>query len=119
VHGEKKARVALQNGDYELPPAIDAAVAEFTSKRGREKTRWTAVSFPDRAAVLEAKLGNTGLFMSLLTIYADASEALQLPARRAHTRPGGPGATWLLAQGAHAWLLRRQRERTRAVSLTR
>ena len=47
-----------------------------TSERGREKTRWTSVSLPERAAVVEAKLGNTGLFMSLLTIYADASEAL-------------------------------------------
>jgi hypothetical protein len=69
-------RVALQDGDFELPPEIVAAVAKFTSERGREKTRWTSVSLPDRAAVVEAKLGNTGLFMSLLTIYADASEAL-------------------------------------------
>lgn len=73
---EEKARIALQGGDFELPPEIAAAVAKFTSERGREKTRWTAVSLPDRAAVVEAKLGGTGLFMSLLMIYADASEAL-------------------------------------------
>ncbi len=66
----------MNGGDFELPSAIMAAVAKFTSERGREKTRWTNVPLPDRAAVIEAKLGSTGLFMSLLTIYADASEAL-------------------------------------------
>lgn len=76
VNGKEKARIALQGGDFELPLEIAAAVAKFTSERGREKTRWTAVSLPDRAAVVEAKLGGTGLFMSLLLIYADASEAL-------------------------------------------
>ncbi|MDR2332506.1 MAG: DUF5677 domain-containing protein [Burkholderiaceae bacterium] len=76
ANGKVKARIALNGGDFELPPVISAAIAKFTSERGREKTRWTNVSLPDRAAVIEAKLGNTGLFMSLLTIYADASEAL-------------------------------------------
>ncbi|MFC7518466.1 DUF5677 domain-containing protein [Herbaspirillum sp. GCM10030257] len=76
ANGQNKARIALNGGDFELPPEISAAIAKFTSQRGREKTRWTNVSLPDRAAVIEAKLGNTGLFMSLLTIYADASEAL-------------------------------------------
>lgn len=74
--GELKARITLQNGAFELSPEIAAAVAKFTSERGREKTRWTNVSLPDRVAVLEEKLKRTGLFMSLLTIYADASEAL-------------------------------------------
>jgi hypothetical protein len=76
ANGQVKARIALNGGDFELPPEIGAAIAKFTSERGREKTRWTNVSLQDRAAVIEAKLGNTGLFMSLLTIYADASEAL-------------------------------------------
>jgi hypothetical protein len=76
ANGKVKARIALDGGDFELPPEISAAIAKFTSERGREMTRWTNVSLPDRAAVIEAKLGNTGLFMSLLTIYADASEAL-------------------------------------------
>lgn len=76
ANGQEKARIALQGGDFELPPEIAAAVAKFTSERGRQKTRWTDVSLPDRAAVVEAKLGGTGLFMSLLMIYADASEAL-------------------------------------------
>jgi hypothetical protein len=51
-------------------------VAKFTSERGREKTRWTDVSLSGRAAVVDAKVGKTGLFMCLLTVYADASEAL-------------------------------------------
>lgn len=76
TNGQVKARIALNSGDLELPPEVNAAVDKFTSERGREKTRWTTVSLPDRAAVIEAKLGNTGLFMSLLTIYGDASEAL-------------------------------------------
>lgn len=76
ANGQVKARLALNEGDFELPPEIRAAIAKFTSERGREKTRWTNVPLPERAAVIEAKLGNTGLFMSLLTIYANASEAL-------------------------------------------
>lgn len=76
ANGQVKARLALNGGDFELPPEIRAAIAKFTSERGREKTRWTNVSLPERAAVIEAKLGNTGLFMSLLAIYANASEAL-------------------------------------------
>jgi Family of unknown function (DUF5677) len=74
--GQLKARIALNGGEFELPAEISAAITKFTSEHGREKTRWTNVSLPDRAAVIEVKLGNTGLFMSLLTIYADASEAL-------------------------------------------
>lgn len=76
ANGQMRARIALRDGELELPSEIAAAVAKFTSERGREKTRWTSVSLPDRAAVIEAKLGGTGLFMSFLTIYADASEAL-------------------------------------------
>lgn len=76
ANGKLQARIALKDGSFDLPPEIVAAVAKFTSERGREKTRWTNVSLQDRAAVIEAKLGGTGLFMSLLTIYADASEAL-------------------------------------------
>lgn len=76
AQGEVRARIALNSGHFELPPELAGAVAKFTSERGREKTRWTNVSLPERAAVIDAKLGKTGLFISLLTIYADASEAL-------------------------------------------
>ncbi|MFM0161346.1 DUF5677 domain-containing protein [Paraburkholderia sediminicola] len=76
VDGQVRVRVALKDGSFELPPEVQAAVAKFTSERGREKTRWTNVSLQERAGVIEAKLPNSGLFVSLLTIYADASEAL-------------------------------------------
>lgn len=76
ANGKTVARISLKEGNFEIPPELTAAVAKFTSERGREKTRWTTVSLPDRVAVIEAKLGGTGLFMSLLTIYSDASEAL-------------------------------------------
>lgn len=76
ANGQMQARIALKDGAVKLPPEIRAAVAKFTSERGREKTRWTNVSLPERAAVVEAKLGKSGLFIALLTIYADASEAL-------------------------------------------
>lgn len=76
AQGKERARVALNGGDFELPPEIAAAVAKFTGKKGGEHTRWSKVRLEDRAAVIEAKLGGTGLFMSLLSIYADASEAL-------------------------------------------
>lgn len=76
ANGKTVARIALKDGSLELPPELLAAVAKFTSERGREKTRWTTVSLPDRVAVVEAKLGGTGLFVSLLAIYSDASEAL-------------------------------------------
>ena len=76
AYGKVRARIALKEGTFVLPPEVVAAVAKFTSERGKEKTRWTNISLPERAAVVEVKLGNTGLFVSLLTVYADASEAL-------------------------------------------
>ena len=74
--GRVRARIALKDGILTLPPEVSAAIAKFTSERGREKTRWTNTSLPERAAAIEAELGSTGLFVSLLTIYGDASEAL-------------------------------------------
>jgi hypothetical protein len=76
AEGKVQARIALKEGTFELPSEIVAAVAKFTSERGGEKTRWTNTSLPERAAVIEAKIGSTGLFISLLAIYGDASEAL-------------------------------------------
>lgn len=74
--GKIQAQIHLKDGLLILPAGIQAAIAKFTSQRGGEKTRWTAVPLQDRAATIETKIGGTGLFMSLLTIYADASEAL-------------------------------------------
>lgn len=76
VDGEVKVRVGLKDGTVELPPQVQQAIAKFTSERGREKTRWTNVSLPERAAAVEVRVRASGLFMALLTIYADASEAL-------------------------------------------
>lgn len=76
VHGEVRARISLEDGTVELPLQIQQAIAKFTSDRGREKTRWTNVSLPERAAAVDARVKTSGLFMALLTIYTDASEAL-------------------------------------------
>lgn len=76
ANGVVQAKIYLKDGLLVLPAEIQAAIAKFTSQRGGEKTRWTAVPLQDRAAAIETKIGGTGLFMSLLTIYADASEAL-------------------------------------------
>lgn len=76
VDGTVKARIGLKDGSVELPPQVQQAIEKFTSERGREKTRWTNVSLPERAAAVEAHVKGSGLFMALLTIYADASEAL-------------------------------------------
>ena len=75
ANGVVQAKIYLKDGLLVLPTEIQAAIAKFTSQRGGEKTRWTAVPLQDRAAAIETKIGGTGLFMSLLTIYADASEA--------------------------------------------
>lgn len=59
-------------------PALKASLEEFTSKKGKEITRWTNKSMEDRINILE-KNGdlNVGLFlMDTLSIYEDASEAL-------------------------------------------
>lgn len=76
VDGTVKARIGLKDGTVEFPSHIQQAIAKFTSERGREKTRWTNVSLPERAAAVEARVKSSGLFVALLTIYADASEAL-------------------------------------------
>lgn len=76
IDGEVKARIGLKDGAVELPSQIQQTIAKLTSDRGREKTRWTNVPLPERAAAVEARVKASGLFMTLLTIYADASEAL-------------------------------------------
>jgi len=76
ANGQVQAKIFLKDGLLILPTEIQDAIAKFTSQRGGERTRWTTVPLQDRAAAIETKIGGTGLFMSLLTIYADASEAL-------------------------------------------
>ena len=62
--------------DWSLHPELKAAYDQFTSPSGKEITRWTKVSLPDRAALVEAKVPCASLFLPLLTVYGDASEAL-------------------------------------------
>lgn len=76
VYGEVKAKLEYRKGEYELPSDIREAIEKFTSEKGREKTRWTKLGLPERAAVLEKETGKSGLFMHLLSIYGDASEAI-------------------------------------------
>ena len=74
--GETKAKVEFAGGQYTLSKEMEEAVQQFTSQKGKEITRWTKLSLPDRATVVEQKAEKTSLFMHLLIIYSDASEAL-------------------------------------------
>lgn len=76
VYGEVKAKLEYRKGEYELPDDVREAVEKFTSERGREKTRWTKLGLPERAAVIEKETGKSSLFMHLLSVYGDASEAI-------------------------------------------
>lgn len=76
IDGVVKVRIAMKDSDVEFSEDVRKAIAKFTSERGREKTRWTNVSLPERAAAVESRIRHSGLFLPLLTIYADASEAL-------------------------------------------
>lgn len=76
IDGKIKAKVEYAEGKYELPEHVKKAIVKFTSENGREKTRWTKLGLPERAAVIEKESEKNGLFMHLLIIYADASEAL-------------------------------------------
>lgn len=60
--------------ERELKKAIDL----FTSKTGREITKWTSTTLSDRLAIIAEKSGLqiSPLMFALLAIYEDASEAL-------------------------------------------
>ena len=76
VDGDVKVRISMKDSDVEFSEDVRKAISKFTSERGREKTRWTNVSLPERAAAVESRINHSGLFVPLLTIGADASEAL-------------------------------------------
>lgn len=59
-------------------PEVKAALDEFTSDRGREKTRWTALSLTQRLEIISsrASIDIRPLMLSTLDIYEDASETL-------------------------------------------
>lgn len=64
--------------DLSNEPKFKEAIDLFTSEKGREITRWTSVTLPDRLALIADKGGlKIGpLMLALLGIYQDASEAL-------------------------------------------
>ncbi|TAK62865.1 DUF5677 domain-containing protein [Methylobacter sp.] len=62
--------------DWASHPDLKAAYDKFTSINGREITRWTKVSLPDRAGLVESNTPRASLLLPLLMIYSDASEAL-------------------------------------------
>lgn len=76
ANGRVKAKIEYAGGEYELPSHIQKAIDKFTSENGREKTRWTKLGLPERAAIVESECEKSGLFMHLLCIYSDASEAI-------------------------------------------
>ncbi len=63
--------------DLSSNPKLQAAIAEFTSSKGREKTSWTSETVTERIEVIGAKYGTevaTRLQFALLSIYRHASE---------------------------------------------
>lgn len=76
AEGELKAKIEYGEGKYILPEDMEEAVKQFASTKGKEITRWTKVSLPDRANMVDKKAKRSALFMHLLTIYSDASEAI-------------------------------------------
>jgi len=64
-------------GHREPTPEIQAALDEFTSKKGREITSWTPETTAEQIAVIEAKFGRevgTTFHFALLAIYRHSSE---------------------------------------------
>jgi uncharacterized protein DUF5677 len=58
-------------------PELQAALADFTSRKGREITGWTPESVKEQISVIDAKYGpkvSIGLQFALLSIYRHASE---------------------------------------------
>jgi hypothetical protein len=63
--------------DPAADPELQAALADFTSRKGREITSWTPESVKEQIAVIDAKYGSkvsVGLQFSLLSIFRHASE---------------------------------------------
>ncbi len=62
----------------EKSPELQAALDRFTSKRGREITRWTTKNPVDRLEIVadRTNLDITGLLLAWLSIWEKASEAL-------------------------------------------
>lgn len=77
--GEMKAKInRLGVEELKENPELQEALNKFTSKSGKEISRWSTKSIPDRLSVIEPKLGkDIGFYMlSYLGIHENASEAL-------------------------------------------
>jgi hypothetical protein len=64
-------------GEVILSPEIQAALNEFTSKKGREITSWTPETTAEQIAVIDARFGKSvgSIFhLTLLAIYRHSSE---------------------------------------------
>jgi hypothetical protein len=59
-------------------PGLEEALDEFTSKRGKEKTRWTQTRAEGRISLIQERtsVDTIILVLALLSIYEDASEAI-------------------------------------------
>jgi len=64
--------------DIDSNPLLKKGLEDFTTEKGREKTRWTNKNIEDRIKIIceRSKIKPGCLIISLLSIYEDASEAL-------------------------------------------
>ncbi len=64
--------------DSNANPILKDSISEFTSKSGKEKTRWTIKRLEDRIDTIQknSKLKPIIFMMNVFSIYEDASEAL-------------------------------------------
>ncbi|HEB13488.1 MAG TPA: hypothetical protein ENI13_00735, partial [candidate division CPR3 bacterium] len=64
--------------DIDSNPLLKEALEEFTSEKGKEKTRWTTKNLEKRIEIIFQRTSlNIGIFMlNTLSIYEDASETL-------------------------------------------
>lgn len=75
LNGETKCSLNYSSENFSLPDDYQNAVDKFTSGKGREIPRWTQVNIDNRANILDSMTGQN-LFIHLMMIYGDASEAL-------------------------------------------
>lgn len=76
--GKLKAEIKrLDLTELQDNPELQEALNRFTSKSGKEISRWSTRSIPDRLSVIEPKVGDISILMlSFLGIHENASEAL-------------------------------------------
>lgn len=77
--GDLKAGLKrLDSTALEYNTELTEAIDKFTSKKGKEITRWSSLSLSDRLEIIAPKVGSDigFLMLSVLGIYENASEAL-------------------------------------------